>query len=362
MDKENSGPSMTTLSSKSKVKRRSFLQTPMILENTAAKLFASEAHAFRTPKVYFNPRHVLTSSQEAVRDTDTPLDQLYLEQCHSWFKRETRSRTPRNSVSQTSIYFTDPTTESSKKTVTVNGSSHSSLLYEAKKKVNFKRKDGSTCIKQKKRSRLSCLPKRIVQETEEVVNESKDYFVTSVGMERVQSFLDSFPLCPQDIESPGMTRPLSQVLESTSTVVPSGISENTNTIDSELKCLACDDSDKLNSKNIYKMLANNIGICNRHRIMTHKVLDYQMSMHEEKEYQEDLFWSDCPDDDFEVPFTVNEDRRLRTGVSRFNESNDMFRAMLSNMVFASCRTEDDLKKRWSQLSSASLSQALDQTN
>ena len=83
------------------------------------------------------------------------------------------------------------------------------------------------------------------------------------------------------------------------------------------------------------------------------MLDFEKKRRDGQDFEEDSFWKNEANfknrDYLEVPFSVNEDKRLRSGVKMFGDYNKSWCLMLEQMVFAEIRTPIDLMKRWKQL-------------
>lgn len=146
-----------------------------------------------------------------------------------------------------------------------------------------------------------------------------------------------------------LSKPRAELLTSGQPAEPSASSGS-----QPIGCVACssDKNSKATSSLFFKLLSNNVLICGRHRFVTHWMLDLFKASSSE-EVGEAAFkptWkaeSEEEQADREVPFSVTEDRRLATGVTRFGQ--DAWETILNDYYFAPIRTPDDLKHRWSQL-------------
>ena len=217
-------------------------------------------------------------------------------------------------------------------------------LSESKKKL--KKKD-KTKVSRKSRKPYSRL----------FTSVKVDDSLMTVEMDTVRLYLESCPpleerdtdglYCSQQMEDRVDSDALLMTSSSQSLVSEEARSQG-------VKCVGCGSIDQIiTSRNLFKLLKNNVGICSRHRLMTYVMLDFKKKRRDEQDFEEDSFWKNEGNfknhDYFEVPFSVNEDRRLRSGVKRFGVYSKSWCLMLEKMVFAEIRTPIDLMKRWKQL-------------
>lgn len=110
-------------------------------------------------------------------------------------------------------------------------------------------------------------------------------------------------------------------------------------------CAGCDSSrnEMIKSQSYAKMLANNISICNRHRVICESLLDVQrLSPSNIPPFPPEALLNDNG-----PRFSVNEDRRLRKAVRTLGE--DSWHEIASTGGFAFGRTAEDLRMRWFKL-------------
>lgn len=273
----------------SAIRRR--CKTPAPLGQVAARLFGHE----RENDIRTDRSNVSASSNGSVT-----YDQLYLDQCHAWFTRETRaSRTPKPTPLTISSIVTRATSSGKEKPL---------------------RKKKSTGSKPRiKRKRLTKRMDSSIEVAE----------VAEVAEEPFQS-QQSLALCTVSSEA--------------SSSVPE---PGTN------GCVGCSvlKNGEANSGNLFKLLANNVLICSMHRFITHWIIDYCKAKNAgtgdngfkavwQPEHEEDQ--ADC-----EFPFSITEDRRLIAGVDRFGS--DAWETIMGEFHFAPMRRPHDLSKRWQQL-------------
>lgn len=265
-------------------------KTPAPLGAIAARLFGNQAHdGGRSDR-----SNVSESSNGSV-----VYDQLYLDQCHAWFTRETRaSQTPK------------PTPLFVSSIVTAGTSSE-------KKKPLRKKSIGSKAMIKRKR-----LTKRLNKQT-------GDHSIIQIPSQPIQTE-----------DAPAVSTVSSETSSGVPEAMPSG-------------CVGCSvlKNEEANSSNLFKLLANNVLICPMHRFITHWILDYFRAKNTgagdnefkagwRPEHEEDQA-------DSEFPFSVTEDRRLIAGVHRFGS--DAWETIMSEFHFAPMRRPQHLHQRWQQL-------------
>lgn len=244
------------------------LKTPAQLGFVAARLFGPEG----------GDSHGLpgTIDTSASSNGSTIYDQLYLDQCHGWFTRETRaSKTPRPEP----MFM-------------------SSIIKTHEKPLRKKSAPSKTRMKPKRLTKCLDL-----------------------------SSLPSVSQCTTSTAEPSQEWP---------------------------GCVGCsaEKNSEITSSNFFKLLSNNVLICSAHRFITHWMLDFGKDKHVAEKERTDFAaeWKPESEDvqaEFEVPFSVTEDRRLVAGVDRFGD--DAWETILSEFYFAPNRLPEDLKTRWQQL-------------
>lgn len=110
-------------------------------------------------------------------------------------------------------------------------------------------------------------------------------------------------------------------------------------------CAGCDPSrnEMIKSQGYIKILANNISICNRHRVICEALLDMQKcNSNNLPPYPPEALLNDSG-----PRFSVNEDRRLRKAVRQLGENAWHDIVLMGDFAFG--RTADDLIERWYKL-------------
>jgi len=298
----------------SAVKRKKLLKTPLVIENTAARLLFGSLDN-KTPEP--SP----STSEASQGSNNNEWDQHYMDQCHSWFRRETRSKTPMiNSVVGNDLGFVK------NRTPTFNAIHRNDKVKQPvkKRRVPFKR------------SRLSHGSRKTVGTITTISEESIPTESFSPAVDRIlsQIGLDEVMMAVREEQV---------VLET-----PQGDHDKENQDPLDSQCAGCGQTDiVVTGNNLFKILANNVGICNRHRLITHRMLDYEKARQTGQDMFTDPFWTPLVGQYDDVPFSVMEDRRLREGVKRFGDFGDgVWEEILDSTVFADMRRPHDLEGRW----------------